>query len=194
MASAAEGDITPQTIKEKWSREQIALEKRIVVEDDLSFDPITFEGLKYIGGADISFVRDDSVNACAALVILSYPDLELVHCSCSMIKLTLPYIPGYLAFREGPFIKNEIDLLRKEKPGLMPQMLFLDGNGLLHSRGAGLACHVGVENDMPCIGVAKKLFCTKGIEKNEDHRRRIESLEGEGDSFPLVGTTGCVDW
>ena len=51
---------------------------------------------------------------------------------------------------------------------------------------------MGVENDMPCIGVAKKLFCTKGIEKNEDHRRRIESLEGEGDSFPLVGTTGTV--
>ena len=47
---------------------------------------------------------------------------QLVHCSCSMIKLTLPYIPGYLAFREGPFIKNEIDLLRKEKPGLMPQV------------------------------------------------------------------------
>ena len=73
--------VRPQKDPPAFGREQIALEKRIVVEDDLSFDPITFEGLKYIGGADISFVRDDSVNACAALVILSYPDLEVrEHC------------------------------------------------------------------------------------------------------------------
>ena len=31
----------------------------------------------YIGGVDISFVKGDNVNACAALVICSFPALEV---------------------------------------------------------------------------------------------------------------------
>ncbi len=35
------------------------------------------EPLRHIGGVDISFVKGDSVNACAAFVVLSLPDLEV---------------------------------------------------------------------------------------------------------------------
>lgn len=31
----------------------------------------------YVGGMDISFVKGDDVNACAALVVFSFPDLEV---------------------------------------------------------------------------------------------------------------------
>lgn len=31
----------------------------------------------YIGGMDISFVKGDDINACAALVVFSFPDLEV---------------------------------------------------------------------------------------------------------------------
>ena len=40
----------------------------------------------YIGGMDISFFEGDNVNACAALVVCSYPDLEVPKFSNHAIK------------------------------------------------------------------------------------------------------------
>jgi deoxyinosine 3'endonuclease (endonuclease V) len=59
--------------------------------------------LKYIGGVDISFVKDSKIDACASVVILEYPSLQVVWEVYSMIKLTAPYIAGLLGFREVIF-------------------------------------------------------------------------------------------
>lgn len=36
-----------------------------------------FLGLERVGGVDLSFIKGDDVNACAQLVVLSYPELEV---------------------------------------------------------------------------------------------------------------------
>ena len=54
------------------------MKRNISLEDTrLSFDTESLGSLKYVGGADISFVKDDPINACAALVVLSFPSLEV---------------------------------------------------------------------------------------------------------------------
>lgn len=58
-------------------RQQKAMKSSIVVEDQLSFDATSLRSLGYVGGADVSFVKDDPVNACAALVVMSFPRLEV---------------------------------------------------------------------------------------------------------------------
>ena len=55
--------------------------------------------LRFVGGMDISFVKGDAENACATLVVLTFPELEVVYERTRMITLTLPYISGFLAFR-----------------------------------------------------------------------------------------------
>ena len=56
-----------------------------------------------------------------------------------MVRLTEPYIPGFLAFREVPFIVELVEELQREQPELMPHVVMVDGNGILHPRGrAGL--------------------------------------------------------
>ncbi len=61
-----------------------------------------------------------------------------------------PYIPGYLAYREFPFIEE----LSKDFNGI----ILIDANGLLHPRKCGLATFAGIIMDKTTIGVAKSLL------------------------------------
>lgn len=58
--------------------EQARLRQQVVEEDteDWQRSP-GFSGLERVGGVDLSFIKGDDVNACAQLVVLSYPDLEV---------------------------------------------------------------------------------------------------------------------
>jgi len=51
-----------------------------------------------------------------------------------MVKLTSPYVPGFLAFREAGFLVEKIETLRRDKPEIMPQVVLVDGNGILHPK------------------------------------------------------------
>ncbi len=69
----------------------------------------------------------------------------------------------FLAFREVPHVVEILDRMKKEVPEMVPQVLIVDGNGILHMRGLGQACHLGVLTGIPCIGVAKKLLVADNI-------------------------------
>ncbi|XP_008051658.1 endonuclease V isoform X3 [Carlito syrichta] len=138
----------PEETLSLWKREQARLKTRVVDRDTEAWqrDP-DFSGLQRIGGVDVSFVKGNSVRACASLVVLSYPELEV---------------------------------------------LLVDGNGVLHHQGFGVACHLGVLTDLPCIGVAKKLLQVDGLENNALHREKIQLLQAGGDTFPLMGGSGTI--
>lgn len=105
-----------------WKREQARLKALVVDRDTEAWqrDP-AFSGLQRVGGVDVSFVKDDSVSACASLVVLNYPELEVVYEDCRMVSLTAPYVSGYLAFREVPFLVDAVQRLQEKDPQLMPQ-------------------------------------------------------------------------
>lgn len=154
-------------------------------------DP-SFSGLQKVGGVDVSFVKGDSVRACASLVVLSYPELKVVYEDSRMVGLKAPYVSGFLAFREVPFLVELVQRLQEKEPDLMPQVLLVDGNGVLHQRGFGVACHLGVLTELPCVGVAKKLLQVEGLENNASHKEKIVLLQAGGDTFPLIGNSGTV--
>lgn len=178
--------------------EQLELKKQLVVIDNqnASSNPdVNLDDMKYVAGADVSFpeCKDDLVHASAAFVVISIPDLQVVYEDCSMIHLTAPYIPEYLAFREAQFFEQAFNKVKIKSPEFLPQVLLIDGNGILHPRGFGIASHVGVLIDIPTVGVAKKLFHVDGLEKNEEHTKKISDLlKKAGDTFPLVGNSGKI--
>lgn len=171
----------------KWITEQAELRSRCVLIDDFAKD------LKYIGGVDISFVKDTD-KACAALVVLRYPDCTLVYEEYELVEMTLPYIPGFLGFREIPALKLIFDRVRANPDRPFPDVVLVDGNGILHPRSFGLACHLGVVVDVPCIGVGKNLFQVDGLRK--DKLKDLEYSPGnERASFrfaKLIGDSGAV--
>ena len=121
---------------------QAELAERVVT--DTTFEPSTVET---VAGVDVGFRGG---MARAAVVVLSLPDLSPVDCAVSEAAITFPYVPGLLAFREGPCV-----LAALEKATVWPDLCIFDAHGLAHPRRLGLASHMGVFLDQPSIGCAK---------------------------------------
>ncbi|NXK96784.1 ENDOV Endonuclease, partial [Formicarius rufipectus] len=149
-----------------------------------------FPGLERVGGVDLSYAKGDDGSACASLVVLSYPGLEVLYEDCRMVAVTALYVAGFLAFREVPFLVEAVQRIQQEQPKLRPQVCCVSFGSLL--AGFGVACHLGVLTDLPCIGVAKNLLHVDGLVRDELHREQIRSLQKSGDTFPLTGTSGTV--
>ncbi|KFV50412.1 Endonuclease V, partial [Tyto alba] len=154
-----------------------------------------FTGLERVGGVDLSYIKGDDTRACASLVVLSYPALEVLYEDCRMVAGSAPSVVGGFSFLTGPaslFIEVALGAQETTFIFLLFQVLLVDGNGLLHPRGFGVACHLGVLTDLPCVGVAKNLLHVDGLVRDEGHREQIRSLQRAGDTFPLTGTSGRV--
>lgn len=109
-----------------------------------------------VAGVDVGL---DERRAHAAVVVLTFPGLELVEIARAERELGFPYIPGLLAFREIPTILDAFARLRAS-----PELVFVDGQGRAHPRRCGVACHVGVELDLPAIGIGKSRLCGEHAE------------------------------
>ncbi|KAJ2961877.1 hypothetical protein NQZ79_g2848 [Umbelopsis isabellina] len=173
----------------EWQREQERLRSLVKLYNDIDIDQ-----LKYIGGVDLSFPLNDNEHAVACLVVLDYPSMTLVHSSFKQVVLTLPYIPGYLAFREVEPLLALLNDLKAASPDIYPQVILVDGNGVLHPRQFGLACHLGVLSDTPCIGIAKNFLHIPqegtAMEMADVKSRCKNALQKRGDTVDLVGSSG----
>lgn len=92
----------------------------------------------------------DAAQARCAIVVLEYPSLLPIEGVTATVPLEFPYIPGLLAFREGPAI-----LAAWERLSHFPDVLLFDGHGIAHPRRMGIAAHMGLWLERPTIGVAK---------------------------------------
>ena len=130
---------------------QNILALQVVAED-------CFENLERVAGADISFSQ--GTKAVAAAVVMDLDEQAVVEKQTTPVILEFPYVPGFLGFREAT---ATVSILKKVKTDF--DVLMINGHGILHPRGFGLASQVGVLMDVPTIGVAKRLI--KGRYKHQ---------------------------
>lgn len=112
-----------------------------------------------VAGVDVS-VRGKQARAAA--VLLAYPDLIPLQAATAEMPVSFPYVPGLLAFREGPVVLAALERLTD-----WPDVMMFDAQGLAHPRRIGLATHLGVLLDMPAVGCAKSRLCGVYAEPEE---------------------------
>jgi deoxyribonuclease V len=109
--------------------------------------PLDLSRVRYVAGADVSTQGDLGY---ATVVVLSFPDLSVVEVRGYESRLTFPYVPGLLAFREIPSVVGALREVESEVDAVI-----FDAHGLAHPRGMGLASHLGIFVDVPSVGCAK---------------------------------------
>jgi deoxyribonuclease V len=163
LASYHSWNVTP----EEAVAIQLSLAEKVSLVPDLG-------DVRFVAGVDTSAT---GVARCA-VVVLSYPDLEVIEIARAEKPLDFPYVPGLLSFREGPAVLAAFDKLKQ-----WPDLAFFDGQGLSHPRKIGIASHIGVLLDLPTIGVAKSPLAVRGQEPGPEpgswtpwHNRKGEVL------------------
>ena len=126
-----------------------------------------------VGGVDVSIQGEFTR---AAIVVLGYPDLTPIEAAVEPTPLAFPYIPGLLAFREGPAILAAWNQLKNK-----PDLLLFDGQGI--------ASHMGLWLERPTIGVAKsrlyELHGDVGLKRGD----RADLLDKNGNVIGAVMRT-----
>ncbi len=138
----------------KAERAQRILSRRVTLRDD-------YPPLHKVAGLDVAYAkRGEDIIGIGVAVLLEYPSMKVRSCTVYLDKVCVPYIPGFLAFREMAVLGPAIAKLEK------PDLVVVDGHGIAHPRRFGIASHVGVVTGLPSIGVAKRRLT--GVEV-EDH-------------------------
>ncbi len=126
-------------------RDAMRLQSRI--REKIAIRKLSAKKVHLVAGVDVSVKEGRSR---AAIVVLTYPDLQRQETAVAEEKTRFPYVPGLLSFREGPVILKCVKKLKAK-----PDVFIFDGQGLAHPRGVGLASHIGIILNRPSIGSAK---------------------------------------
>ncbi|MCS7045336.1 MAG: deoxyribonuclease V [Gemmataceae bacterium] len=127
-------------------KEAVALQHRLAGEVDTA---APLRRWRLVAGADVSYHRYAPL-CYAAVVVLRAEDLEVVETQHAVGASSFPYVPGLLSFREAPVVLQAFARLQAR-----PDVVMCDGQGLAHPRRFGLACHLGLWLNVPCLGCAK---------------------------------------
>lgn len=133
---------------------------------------------RYVAGMDAAFA--DAGRTCVAAVVL-WDAVEgcVVEIQVARRRVTFPYIPGLLTFREGPALCQALRKLRTR-----PDVLLCDGQGRAHPRRLGIASHLGLICGIPSVGCAKSILVgshsepgqTRGSTAPLTHRGEVVGL------------------
>ena len=162
-------DVTPEEARELQNR----LRSQVVTAD-------RFGTINTVAGVDIGLKKDI---ARASVVVLSFPELQVIDIEVAECPVRFSYIPGLLSFREIPPLLVAFARLKTE-----PDLVIVDGQGIAHPRRFGLASHLGLILDKPTIGCAKSRLCGR-YEEPEQEQGAYTYLADKGEVIGAVVRT-----
>ena len=136
----------------KWDvapKEGIVIQKSLM--NTVIYDrPVDVNTVRLVGGVDVSVKNGMSQ---AAVVVMTFPELQVIETALAKQPTSFPYVPGLLSFREGPVLVEAFEKLQN-----VPDVFIFDGMGRIHPRRMGIASHMGLWLDKATIGCGKTHF------------------------------------
>lgn len=143
----------PQSPSMNWNLTPTeAVQHQKALRKQINLSPFT-KPIQRIAGSDISYNKQDDT-IYAGIIVLDYQTMQPICRSAIITKMTFPYIPGLLSFREIPALHAAWQALPEK-----PDILAMDGHGINHPRRLGVATHFGLISGQAAIGIAKNHLC-----------------------------------
>lgn len=127
---------------------------------------------KLVAGADCAFTPDGA-RIIAGWVVWDVRRQQAIETATAQMRVSFPYVPGLLSFREIPALLMAARKLKTE-----PDVLMYDGHGRAHPRRFGIACHLGVLLARPTVGCAKSRLCGEHKEPAERRGSHVPLFDG----------------
>jgi len=144
-------------------------------------DKFDMDSVKLIAGVDLAYWnKGDEEYAVCCIVVIDAETHRVIEKQHYSGKIEVPYMPGFLAFRELPLILKTVELLEND-----PDIFIFDGNGYLHPRHMGIATHASFYLNKPTIGIAKTYF-------RVDRKTDYTEPENEAGSYTDIVIDGKV--
>lgn len=126
--------------------EAIAIQRDLAGQVDVTVALPEFE---LVAGADVSYNRFSDV-IFASVLVWRRSDAKAIESHSAIRETHFPYVPGLLSFREAPALLDAFARLET-----VPDVVMIDGQGIAHPRRLGIASHMGLWLNLPCVGCAK---------------------------------------
>ena len=165
--------------EQDYIKEQIELGKRMI-----RINTVNPSQVKTVAGVDLAYWKNDGREyAVCCIVVIDYDTFEILEKVYRKDIISVPYIPGCLAFREIPLF---MDTYRQIK--ITPDVVFFDGNGYLHPRHMGLATHAGILIRKPTVGIAKSYYKIADVEFDMPQNKKgaYTDIEMNGEIYGRV--------
>lgn len=127
--------------------------------------------IRTVAGVDVSYEKHGD-RFFAGVVVLSFPEFEVIEEQTAVATVDFPYIPGLLSFRELPVL---LDAFRKVER--IPDVVLVDGQGIAHPRRFGIASHLGLWLDLPTVGCAKSRLCGDHLDPGMRKGSRVDLID-----------------
>lgn len=154
---------------------QKELAQKVILKDEVG-------DVNYVAGVDVSCeLFKPALAHHAAVVILSFPELEVVEQVSYSALVDFPYIPGLLAFREVPLIVKALEKVKTKS-----DVILVDGHGISHPRKLGIASHLGVLTNYATIGCAKSILVGEPCGVLQSEKGSFVPLKYKGETVGRV--------
>lgn len=162
-------------LQQEFITVQNSLKTRIDCRDHFSESDI-----KTIAGVDLAYWKNenDDEYAVCCVVVIDYTTHDIIEKQQYSGKVDVPYMPGFLAFRELPLVLKAVEKLKNK-----PDLFMFDGNGYLHPRHMGIATHASFYLKSPTIGIAKTYY---RIDRNLNYKEP-DKMAGSFSNIELNG-------
>lgn len=118
------------------------------------------KSIKLVAGVDLAYWENENKQyGTWCIVVIDYNTKNVVEKVNSVGEIKVPYISGFLAFRELPLI-----IKASKKLVVEPDIFIFDGNGYLHFNQMGIATHASFFLNKSTIEVAKSYLKVNGAD------------------------------